>query len=122
VGLEGSIIRVSLNEIFMDLGSVDGVKLGQKFDVIRSGEVITDLEGRVIGATQENIGEVIVSKVQDRFSVASVAGKKVELRKGDLVRPSTEDEEYEIPEEPVKKKQAVKKEDKEESTDVPPIF
>jgi len=121
VGLEGSVIRVSANEIFMDLGNVDGVKLGQKFDVIRSGEVITDLEGRVIGATQEIIGTVLVSKIQDRFSVASVEGKKLEFRKGDLVRPSTEDEEYEVPEEPVKKKSS-KKEENKGKADVPPIF
>ncbi|HDQ45875.1 MAG TPA: hypothetical protein ENN17_10330 [bacterium] len=91
VGLEGAIIRVDGEEIYIDLGNADGVKLGQYLDVIRKGDVITDLEGRIIGTRQETIGHALITKVQDRFSVAAVHTRKEAFRKGDLVRPSESD-------------------------------
>jgi len=132
VGLEGSIIRMGSNEIFVDLGKADGVKLGQTFSVIRPGEVITDLEGRIIGTTQEIIGQVVVSKTQDRFSVTSVVEQLQEFRKGDIVRPAKPEDSLAAPKPKVKTetvktkpkpviiKQPKKKES--QSTDVPPIF
>ena len=126
VGLEGALIRVERDEIYMDLGQADGVKLGQYFDVIRKGEVITDLEGRVIGTSQETVGTVLVTKVQDRFSIASVLNPQVSLRKGDLVRPASGDP----PPPPVEKKperrpEPKKEPDKKEKSkdlDLPAIF
>ncbi|MBN1782837.1 hypothetical protein JW948_16995 [bacterium] len=131
VGLEGSIIRVGNDEIFMDLGQADGIRLGQKFDVIRLGEVITDLEGRIIGTTNDVIGMIFTTKIQDRFSVASVLKEDSPFRKGDIVRPSQDQEA--VPDPPkktqeVKKTQPpVKKEPKKEDngdlpSDIPPIF
>lgn len=126
VGLEGSVIRLGSDEIFIDLGQVDGVKLGQKFTVIRHGDVITDLEGRVIGATNENIGFIIISKIQDRFSVATIVQSSVPFIKGDIVRPSTEEDDFssDVKDQPVKKVKATKKksENNKGTADVPPIF
>lgn len=124
VGLEGSIIRLGSDEVFIDLGQADGIKLGQKFAVIRHGDVITDLEGRVIGATNEDIGFIIVSKVQDRFSVASVVKHSVPFIKGDIVRPVNDMDNFDtdVQEPPKKVKTPKKKTDNKGTADVPPIF
>jgi TolB-like protein len=128
VGLEGSIIRISGDLLFIDLGSADGVATGQEFSVIRSGEVITDLEGRVIGTNSETIGSIMITKTQDRFSEAAVKDAAAPFRKGDRVRPGEEETD--------KPAKAVKKEAKKElpkqkqaktpsnnkSPDVPPTF
>ncbi len=118
VGLEGKIIRIDKDMVYIDVGETDGVKMGQEFDVIRSGEVITDLEGHVIGASEDNVGTICVTKVQDRFSVAEVVDKSVRLETGDLVKPRTE-----TSNKPVKKKVEKKEKEEEESEpDMPMIF
>jgi hypothetical protein len=128
IGLEGHIIRITGETVYIDLGAVDGLKLGQMLDVVRIGESITDLEGRVIGSNSERIGNLVVTKLQDRFSETTVKAKAVELQKGDRVNPST-GEEIEVtnpepeprldPPKPAKKK---KKEDPGQVPDMPAIF
>ena len=114
VGLEGKIIRIDQDMVYIDVGESDGVKMGQEFDVIRSGEVITDLEGHVIGTSEENVGMICVTKVQDRFSVAEIVESSGLLQTGDLVKPQTQTNQK-----PIKKKE--KQEDTTEP-DIPMIF
>jgi TolB-like protein len=130
IGMEGSIIRLSGETLFIDLGAVDGIQVGQIFNVIRQGEAITDLEGRVIGTNSEGIGSVMVTKVQDRFSEAASQEQNVPFKKGDRVRPKTE-EETKIPkikterkaEKPTVKKEPIKKDEgKKDKPDMPAIF
>lgn len=91
VGLEGSIIRIDDKTVYIDLGSADGVSTGQVFSVIRQGEAVTDLEGRVIGTNTEAIGSITVTKTEDRFSEAAAKKTEALFRKGDKVRPGEED-------------------------------
>ena len=114
VGLEGKIIRIDKHVVYIDVGESDGVKMGQEFDVIRSGEVITDLEGHIIGASEDNVGTISVTKVQDRFSVAEIVDSSVRLQTGDLVKPQLQTNHK-----PVKKKE---KKEEEGEPDVPMIF
>ncbi|HEX9933732.1 MAG TPA: CsgG/HfaB family protein [bacterium] len=127
VGLEGSIIRITGETFYIDLGSADGIATGQVFSVIRPGEAITDLEGRVIGTNSEIIGSIMITKVQNRFSEAAMKKSSTAFRKGDKVRPGEED----IPKPAIKeiKKQPPKPKVKKEQTpsdqkqpDVPPTF
>ncbi|NQT24287.1 hypothetical protein HQ585_02920, partial [candidate division KSB1 bacterium] len=132
VGLEGSIIRIQSDEIYVDIGKADGVTLGQYFDVIRLGDVITDLEGRAIGTHDEMVGHILITKVQDRFSIGSVHDVTILFRKGDKVKPATEEPPAPKPiVEPVKKsepkkktvqKKPVKKSDDDSGPDYVPIF
>lgn len=91
VGLEGNIIRIQNDEIYVDVGKADGVELGQYFDVIRLGDVITDLEGRAIGTHDELIGHILITKVQDRFSIGSIHDEISPFNQGDKVKPTTEE-------------------------------
>lgn len=129
IGLEGSIIRIDEDNIFVDLGKGDGVDSGHKFNVYRSGETIVDLEGRVIGTSDEIIGTIEVVKVQDRFSVAEVRERSRKFQRGDQVKPAGQ-EKFIPPKRPRKTepKKEVKSEPKEEvksdkkKLDVPVIF
>ncbi len=127
VGLEGAVIRVSPDEIYMDLGEADGVKLGQPFTVIRSGEVITDLEGRIIGNNQENIATVMITKVYDRFSIAAIEHKTMNIAKGDIVRPAVAGDVQTPVDKPADKTPAPKKEknkdeDEDQPSNIPAFF
>ena len=122
VGLEGVVIRVNPDEIYVDLGEGDGVRLGQTYSVIRQGEVITDLEGRIIGTTQEPIASVIITKVQDRFSIAAIDKKTTPIMKGDVVRLASEQGSAEPAPRPEPVRRKTTKTDDDNKHDVPPIF
>lgn len=123
IGLEGSIIRIAGETLYIDLGAADGLKVGQVFNVIRPGEAITDLEGRIIGTNTENIGSLMVTKVQDRFSEAVVQEQTNLFKKGDRVKPKSE-EEVETPKIKTEKKRSPEKKEqgKKEKPDMPAIF
>lgn len=127
VGLEGSIIKVSEETVFIDLGSGDNVKLGQIFDVIRPGDVITDLEGRIIGTRDEIIGKIEIIKIQDKFSIATIQQKEEGIERGYKVKPLGEEKIVPVkyPKMEVKEKKEERKEKKEEEEkkpDIPTIF
>jgi TolB-like protein len=128
VGLEGAIIRIEGEQVFMDLGKGDGVNVGQVFRVLRPGEAIADLEGRIIGTQNELIGAVKVTKVQDRFCIAEISEKNRPLQRGDMVKP-VEGEDWRkyftAKKEDEKKrddKTSDKKEDDKKKPDVPVVF
>lgn len=127
-GLEGSIIRITGEIVYIDIGSADGVTIGQEFSVIRTGEAITDLDGRVIGASNEVIGSLMISKVQDRFSEAAVKESTVAFRKGDKVKPFDGSDQAEPKREvkktvpKAKKGQKPSDQQEEDKVDVPPTF
>jgi TolB-like protein len=129
VGLEGSVIRLGEDEVYIDLGKVDGIKLGQRFEVLRLGEPITDLEGHIIGMSDETIGTVAITKVQDRFAIAGIEDQSSNFKKGDKVKPILEETKSVIiksepkpkpkPKKQKKKKQTV---EEDEQPDIPAIF
>lgn len=130
VGLEGSIIRIAGEVLFIDLGGADGIDTGQVFSVIRQGEAITDLEGRVIGTNTETIGSIMITKVADRFSEAAVKKSNTPFRKGDKVKPG-EDENFKsrktvkraVQSEPPKQKpKSEQTPSNQKQPDVPPTF
>jgi TolB-like protein len=125
IGLEGSIIRVSGETMYIDLGTADGLKVGQAFSVIRSGEAVTDLEGRIIGTNSEVIGSLLIAKVQDRFSEAAVQEQNIPFKRGDRVKPLSE-EEAQTPKFKTEKKKEKpfenKTRGKKEKPDMPAIF
>jgi TolB-like protein len=127
VGLEGSILRVDENLVYIDLGKSDGITIGQKLDVVRLGDPITDLEGRVIGAQEEVIAKLEITKVDEAFSIADVLKNSDYLKRGDKIKPGSDTEVTSI-KKPVEKKQKEevpkKKEpkEKEDEPDAPVIF
>ena len=55
--------------------------------IIRPGEIITDLEGTVIGSRDEVIGTVEIVKVEEAYSEAKIKDEAVTFQRGDRVKP-----------------------------------
>jgi TolB-like protein len=123
--VEGSIIKISPTIILIDMGKVHGVREGQVLDVIRIGDVVTDLAGTVIGRTEDRIGALQIITVRDEFSEAKAVETKQNFRLGDKVRISTTPiemrQEEEEPSNP-KPTRYKKVNDKKNEAEPPPAF
>ncbi len=77
----GSVVRVQGPQAFLNLGA-GSVQVGDRLSVARLGEALIDPEtGISLGSTETPVGEVQVTQVQDRFSIAMVqGGAKIEAK------------------------------------------
>ena len=83
---EGKIIKVSGSQIYINLGSRNGVNAGDTFTVYRMGEALIDPDtGEELGANETRIGSLTVSSVQEKFSICSIASGSG-FNTGDLVK------------------------------------
>jgi len=72
--VSGSIIKVEGAQAYLNLG-MGAVSSGERLAVVRPGEALIDPEtGIALGSTETPVGEVLVTSVQDRFSIAAVQG------------------------------------------------
>lgn len=63
-GMEGKIAKVDGDRIYLNVGSDDGVKVGDRFEIRSLGEEIVDPDtGEVLGAEESPAGTVEVTKV-----------------------------------------------------------
>lgn len=70
----GAIIKVEGGQAYVNLGA-GAVEVGDRLAVARPGEALIDPEtGISLGSTETPVGEVQVTSVQDRFSIAMVQG------------------------------------------------
>jgi hypothetical protein len=69
--LEGLVVQVDGENVYMDLGKKDGVQTGQEFTVFRKGEVFHHpTSGKPLGRYEEVLGYAQVRSVETRFSEA----------------------------------------------------
>ena len=130
VVVEGKVIKVTPNTILVDLGTIHGIKKDQIMEVIRFGDVITDLSGSAVGRAEDKIGFIKVVKVNKEYCETQVLQSKTSIQLGDNVRLTTT--KFNVPNEPVvqqddrpqpQKKRPAKKEGKEtKPVDLPPVF
>lgn len=85
-GLEGKLARVQGGRIFVNIGSGKGLKPGDRFEVRRIGEEITDPDtGESLGGEETVVGTIeIVKIVNDKLSEAK-AVEGAEFQAGDRV-------------------------------------
>lgn len=70
----GSVIKVEGTQAYLNLGT-GAVSSGERLAVVRPGEALIDPDtGISLGSTETPVGEVQVTQVQDRFSIATVQG------------------------------------------------
>ena len=69
---QGSIVKVSGSQLFINTGSDDGRKAGDTFIVYRAGEELVDPDtGESLGSETEKIGKIQITEVKDkRLSIA----------------------------------------------------
>lgn len=76
VKIEGLVADATGGELVLNVGSKAGVKVGDRLKVVRIGREIRDPEtGKVIRRTEETLGEVEITEVDELSSVGRYSGK-----------------------------------------------
>lgn len=84
--IEGDIIKVDADELFIDIGSIQGLRKGTKCVVFREGESIKHpISGEILGKKVTRLGEIIVIQVQDKFSTVKPIETEQDIKVGDKV-------------------------------------
>jgi TolB-like protein len=83
---EGDIIKVEPDELFIDIGGLNGVRKGTKCVVFRQGESIKHpISGEILGKKVTRLGEIIVIQVQDKFATVKTIETEQDIQVGDKV-------------------------------------
>ncbi|MBA3231942.1 MAG: hypothetical protein H0T05_03900 [Acidobacteria bacterium] len=73
--LEGKVIRVDGDRAWINLGTSAGLKVGDRFQVLRIGDELIDPDtGAKLGADEEQTGTAEVIDAQEKFSIVRVTG------------------------------------------------
>ncbi len=82
---QGSIVKADATQIYTNLGQ-DTVAVGDRLQVLRKGEELIDPEtGISLGGSTTSIGEIEVSQVQEKFSIARPVSLNGTPDRGDQV-------------------------------------
>ena len=82
---EGSVVKADPGQMFINLGE-DVVSVGDRLQVRRMGEELIDPEtGISLGGSMTTLGEVEVSQVQEKFSIATYVSMNGDPARGDKV-------------------------------------
>ena len=130
IPIRGTIVKVDGDKIYINIGETNGVHEGLTLRVVRKGEAITDLEGKVLGEVESNVGVILIEQVHPQWSIAKVYGEvAAEVAPGDWVLldlSESQSMETSTKAKPVKPKDVPKKKDNqpEEPTEFepPPSF
>jgi hypothetical protein len=90
IGVQPSIVTgaAEFNVVYLDRGKVDGVEVGNTFEVVRSGDPLYEPIDRPLNTPnlpREVIGQLVVFDAQERASSAYVKRSIFELLVGDHV-------------------------------------
>jgi len=82
---QGTVIKVSGGQAYISLGTRNGVNNGATFTVYRKGEALIDPDtGEELGADEERVGSLTVTKANTKFSVCKINSGSI--KKGDIVK------------------------------------
>jgi curli biogenesis system outer membrane secretion channel CsgG len=75
VKIDGVVADATGGELVLNVGSKAGVKVGDRLKVVRTGREIRDpSSGKVIRRTEEALGEVVITEVDEMSSVGKFSG------------------------------------------------
>jgi TolB-like protein len=84
--IEGDIIKVDPDELYIDIGGLNGVRKGTKCVVFRQGESIKHpISGEILGKKVTRLGEIIVIQVQEKFATVKTVETEQDIQVGDKV-------------------------------------
>jgi hypothetical protein len=87
--VEGDVVKVQGNEVFITLGAPDNVREGMELALARKGEEFKHpLTGAVLGRFEEDLGTLVIGQVSESYSSGTVrlAKPNISIRPGDRVR------------------------------------
>ena len=86
---EGSIVKADAAQIYTNLGA-DTVGVGERLQVLQKGEELIDPEtGISLGGSMTSLGEIEVTQVQEKFSIARPVSLSTTPNRGDKVKATT---------------------------------
>ncbi len=84
--VEGVIVNVEPELVYLDIGNRAGIRKGTKCVAFREGDqIVHPVTGEVLGKKVSKLGELIVVQVQDKLSKAKFLKKEQEVEIGDRV-------------------------------------
>ena len=85
--LSGNVAHVTDSQVYLDLGSENGVRVGEKFIVYREGAPIINPMTHELMAVEENkVGLVKIVEVKPNYAVAEYANGKGQIKVSDKVK------------------------------------
>jgi len=86
--IEGLVINVKPDGIMIDIGHSNGIRVGQKFTVMREGAPVRHpVTGKVLAVEKTEIATITITKTDPNTAVGKV-NKKGDIKVGDIVRRS----------------------------------
>jgi curli biogenesis system outer membrane secretion channel CsgG len=74
-GIDMRVIKVDGTRAYINVGSLAGVKVGDKFRVFKRGEELIDpATGAKLGAEEKQTGTGVVTEVNEKFSIMTLTG------------------------------------------------
>jgi TolB-like protein len=84
--LEGIVVQVEKEAVYIDLGTQDGLKKGMKCMIYREGEEMTHpVTGEDLGKKIEDVAQVCIVSVGKRLSKGFLIKKRLDVEVGDKV-------------------------------------
>jgi curli biogenesis system outer membrane secretion channel CsgG len=84
--LEGKIIKVNPDSVYVNLGKDSGVVIGQIFDIMEKGEELIDPDsGESLGSEDKKVGSIKVTEIKDKYCIASIVEGNGKLKVNDIV-------------------------------------
>ena len=82
----GRIVKVEGSKAYLNAGKNANIFSGDAFSVYREEETLTDpITGAPLGEEKRRIGNIRVSEVKDKYSIANIIGRTEEVKRGDLL-------------------------------------
>lgn len=83
----GTIIKVSGELMYLDIGSNMGVEVKDKYTIYRSGEpLIHPATGEILGVEEITIGELVITEVKPNYAVGKIKKCEDVIKAGDQVK------------------------------------
>ena len=85
--LTGTVVHVNDNQVYLDIGSENGVRVGEKFIAYREGKpIIHPVTHEMIAVEENKIGMVKIVDVKSDYAICEISNGKGQIRSGDKVK------------------------------------
>jgi hypothetical protein len=87
----GSVVKVTADQVYFDLGKNAGVEVGNLFRVFRRGEEIKSGNGESFGFVDEQSGIIEITEVSSIYSIGEIQLGRLSIRNDDWVEMVDQD-------------------------------
>ncbi len=82
----GRVVMVKDGQVYINVGSNGGLRVGDVLTVSRPGEELVDpATGLKLGVTEQTLGQLTISSIQEKFSIAAAASSFT-CERNDIIR------------------------------------